>query len=331
MPGGESYAQQVRCPRPRPPPSRPIRCFHPHTRTAPCVHPASTNTRRGAGGTPRVGGHPRRAPRLSVTAWPAAAAAQLAPEPNVTACSSSPAGLLCLCAFWRVAGVPGFEYECIPCAYSSDIQLRIQGGGGSPNAAQPESNGGRYDRTFGGLDAGKERERERESRGGWLDARPAAGTNRRLANGENRGEREVQIMADITSAPHAGLEHEPRTSNWSAPSAIEARMLGIADGGSVGGTPSKRRSRGSGGGQRSSPVSDDDGDPLRLPRSGALTSRLPQEIIDLVLKLSRSRGRAQAVASERVRQLIHNKAVSGMIAKESWVLDIMAQVRDLKY
>ena len=149
--------------------------------------------------------------------------------------------------------------------------------------------------------------------------------------GENRGEKDVQIMADITSAPHSGLEHEPRTSNWSAPSAIEARMLGIADGGGVGGAPSKRRSRVSGKGQRSDPASDDDGGPLRLPRSGALTSRLPQEIIDLVLKLSRSQGRAQAVTSERVRQLIHNKAVSGMIAKESWVLDIMAQVRDLSH
>jgi hypothetical protein len=43
-----------------------------------------------------------------------------------------------------------------------------------------------------------------------------------------------------TSAPHSG-DYPPPSANWSAPSAIEARMLGIADRDGGGGTPSKVR------------------------------------------------------------------------------------------
>jgi hypothetical protein len=165
---------------------------------------------------------------------------------------------------------------------------------------------------------GRERQGARESR---FDS--TADTRGHLANG--KAQRDVQIMADITSAPQGGHHNEPSTSNWSAPSAIEARMLGITDGGGTGGTPSRRRGMGDVL-TRSTLGSDPDCDALKLPRNGALTSRLPQEIIDLLLKLSRSRGERQAVAAERIRQLVHNKAVSGMIAKDSWALDIMAQV-----
>jgi len=83
---------------------------------------------------------------------------------------------------------------------------------------------------------------------------------------------------------------------------------------------------GGGGGGGGLEGKDDEDTALQLPRNEALSSRLPQEIIDLILKLSRTHGRAQAAASERVRQLVHNKAVSGLIAKESWALDVMAQV-----
>lgn len=197
--------------------------------------------------------------------------------------------------------------------------MRRSGQGIALNAEAKSGNGpltrmGDHDRALD-MNTGRERERARESR---FDS--TADTRGHLANG--KAKRDVQIMADITSAPQGGLHNEPSTSNWSAPSAIEARMLGITDGG---GTPSRRRGMGDGL-QRSSLGSAPDCDALQLPRNGALTSRLPQEIIDLLLKLSRSRGRAQAVASERIRQLVHNKAVSGMIAKDSWALDIMAQV-----
>lgn len=172
--------------------------------------------------------------------------------------------------------------------------------------------------------SGTEKGRARESRDGWFDSKRPTHTHAPLANDKERRGRDVQILADITSAPQVGVHSEPGTSNWSAPSAIEARMLGIVDGGS--GSAQSRR-HGSGDSiLRSTLSGDDDCDALKIPRNGALTSRLPQEIIDLLLKLSRSRGRAQAAASERMRHLVHNKAVSGMIAQDSWALDLMAQV-----
>jgi hypothetical protein len=156
-----------------------------------------------------------------------------------------------------------------------------------------------------------------------------------MNGGGKSREQDVRIMADITAAPRTG-EDAPQSSNWSAPSAIEARMLGIADGGDrgfrglssiQGRTPSKGRNSDGALPQRSgSEANDNENDALNLPRNSALASRLPQEIIDLILKLSRTQGRTQAAASERVRQLVHNKAISGLIAKESWALDIMAQV-----
>lgn len=162
----------------------------------------------------------------------------------------------------------------------------------------------------------------RDSKGGWFDsnARQADARGHANMNGSGKtGERDVRIMADITSAPHTG-EYAPPSSNWTAPSAIEARMLGIVDGGA------EQRTRRNLPQRSGSEADNNQSDALNLPRNSALASRLPQEIIDLILKLSRTTGRAQAAAAERVRQLVHNKAISGLIAKESWALDIMAQV-----
>ena len=165
-------------------------------------------------------------------------------------------------------------------------------------------------------------------------AADARGHHSNMNGGGKSREQDVRIRADITAAPRTG-EYAPQSSNWSAPSAIEARMLGIADSGGdrrfppelpIPGRTKRRNSDGALPQRSGSEANENENDALNLPRNSALASRLPQEIIDLILKLSRTHGRAQAAASERVRQLVHNKAISGLIAKESWALDIMAQV-----
>ena len=201
---------------------------------------------------------------------------------------------------------------------------------------ESENAGGEHERAW--RDSDRDRHRDNaKARGGWFNSMTNTRANSDMyanhthANNEGKvggGEgRDVRIMADIMSAPHTGSDY-PESSNWSAPSAIEARMLGLTDTGAMvnGRRVSGYGIGGVGVGGGGLEGKDDEDTALQLPRNGALSSRLPQEIIDLILKLSRTHGRAQAAASERVRQLVHNKAVSGLIAKESWALDVMAQV-----
>ena len=202
-----------------------------------------------------------------------------------------------------------------------DVKLERRSPGGERVQSRRSSQEGNHRAQWvDRLDRGDERERQQS----WFDSTanscPSDKFGHSRSNSERNDGRDVRIMADITSAHHTGLER-PNLSNWSAPSAIEARMLGIVD--QYPSSPLKGRVHEDFASHRQSI---DYGDGLQLPRSSALTSRLPQEIIDLILKLSRTQGRAQATAAERVRQLVHNKSVSGLIAKESWALEVMARV-----
>ena len=161
----------------------------------------------------------------------------------------------------------------------------------------------------------------------------AADAEVRGVKDEGTPDKHDRITAEITSAHDCAQGHRPSAgfSQWSAPSAIEARMLGIADLAARDSSHARRTTRNS-------------------PPGGSL----PQEIRELILRLSRTQvmkkhtslctlsqlhgvgrmselqyvlqGREQAAAAERMRQLVHNKAASGMIARESWPLEVMAQV-----
>eukprot|EP00960_Hanusia_phi_P048662 759076-Hanusia_phi.AAC.6 len=114
---------------------------------------------------------------------------------------------------------------------------------------------------------------------------------------------DVQILADITAGPALGQSYTEDQSNsrWTAPSTIEARMLGLTD------ISNERRRENS----------------LIQTKNGVTSSKLPQEVIDVVIQLGRQ-GQAQAVAAKSLREMIHHKKLLYQIASEAWVFDVIA-------